>query len=103
RGRAPDREPGRPPRARRARARAGRPLPVGGRDRRVRRRVRVGRMRVTGPRAAFDVTPVISGRTGIARYVTELGLALERAGVDVRRFAVGRRTYELPPGSRHIR
>jgi glycosyltransferase involved in cell wall biosynthesis len=60
-------------------------------------------MSVTGPRAAFDVTPVISGRTGIARYVTELGLALERAGVDLRRFAVGRRTYELPPGSRHIR
>jgi glycosyltransferase involved in cell wall biosynthesis len=52
---------------------------------------------------AFDVTPVISGRTGIARYVTQLGAALERDGAELRRFAVGRRSFSLPPGSRHIR
>ncbi|HEY1593547.1 MAG TPA: glycosyltransferase family 1 protein [Solirubrobacteraceae bacterium] len=55
------------------------------------------------PRVAFDVTPVISGRTGIARYVTQLGAALERDGAALRRFAVGRRSFALPPGSRHIR
>ena len=54
-------------------------------------------------RVGFDATPVISGRTGIARYVTQLGLALEQTGVELRRFAVGRRTYRLPPGTRHIR
>jgi glycosyltransferase involved in cell wall biosynthesis len=52
---------------------------------------------------AFDVTPVISGRTGIARYVIQLGIALERAGAQLRRFAVGRRSFPLPPDSRHIR
>lgn len=54
-------------------------------------------------RVAFDVTPVISGRTGIARYVTELGAALERDGAELRRFAVGRRSFPLPAGARHVR
>jgi glycosyltransferase involved in cell wall biosynthesis len=59
---------------------------------------------VTGsrPRVAFDVTPVISGRTGIARYVVQLGAALEGQGVGVRRFAVGRSAFAAPPGTRHL-
>jgi glycosyltransferase involved in cell wall biosynthesis len=52
---------------------------------------------------AFDVTPVISGRTGIARYVTQLGAALERQGTELRRFAIGRRSFELPPQTAHVR
>jgi glycosyltransferase involved in cell wall biosynthesis len=51
---------------------------------------------------AFDVTPVISGRTGIARYVTQLGAALELGGTKLRRFAVGRRAFALPPDTRHV-
>jgi glycosyltransferase involved in cell wall biosynthesis len=54
-------------------------------------------------RVAFDASPTISGRTGIARYVTELGAALERDGVELRRFAVGRNAYPVPPRTRHIR
>lgn len=54
------------------------------------------------PRVAFDVTPVISGRTGIARYVAELGAALEMQGVELRRFAVGRSAFPAPPGTRHL-
>jgi glycosyltransferase involved in cell wall biosynthesis len=49
------------------------------------------------------VTSAITGRTGIARYVSELAPALERQGVDVRRFAIGRSTFPLPPGSRHLK
>lgn len=54
-------------------------------------------------RVAFDATPVISGRTGVARYVTQLGAALEHRSVELRQFAVGRRSFALPPGTRHIR
>ena len=54
-------------------------------------------------RVAFDATPVISGRTGVARYVTQLGAALERQSVELRQFAVGRRSFALPAGARHIR
>ena len=54
-------------------------------------------------RVSFDVTPVIAGRTGIARYVTQLTAALERLSVDVRRFAVGRGAFPLPPNSVHVR
>jgi glycosyltransferase involved in cell wall biosynthesis len=51
-------------------------------------------------RLAFDVTPAVSGRTGIARYVIELGAALERAGgVQLRRFAIGRRPFAGAPGA----
>ncbi len=59
---------------------------------------------VTGsrPRVAFDVTPVISGRTGIARYVMQLGAALEAQGVGLRRFAVGRSAFAPPPGTRRL-
>src|SRR5258708_27712519 len=59
---------------------------------------------VTGAalRVAFDVTPVVSGRTGTARYVTQVGAALERHGAELRRFAVGRCAFPLPPETRHI-
>jgi glycosyltransferase involved in cell wall biosynthesis len=50
-------------------------------------------------RVAFDVTPAISGRTGIARHVTELAAALDRRDdVDVVRFALGRATEAVPDG-----
>jgi len=52
---------------------------------------------------AFDVTPVISGQTGIARYVTQVGAALEQQGVELRRFAIGRRSFLLPRETRHVR
>jgi glycosyltransferase involved in cell wall biosynthesis len=52
---------------------------------------------------AFDVTPVISGRTGIARYVNELGAALEQQNAQLRRFAAGRSSFPVPPGVRHVR
>jgi glycosyltransferase involved in cell wall biosynthesis len=55
------------------------------------------------PRVAFDVTPLISGRTGIARYVTQLGAALERRGTELRTFAVGRAAFPPPPDARHVR
>lgn len=55
------------------------------------------------PRVAFDVTPVIFGRTGIARYVTQLAIALEASGTELRRFAIGRATFPLPAEARHIR
>ncbi len=59
---------------------------------------------MTGVRlqVAFDVTPVISGSTGIARYVTQLGAALERQRTDLHRFAVGRGAFPLPPETRHL-
>jgi len=60
---------------------------------------------VSGPplRVAFDVTSVISGRTGIARYTTQLSAAIERHGVELCRYAVGRATFALPSGTRHLR
>lgn len=51
---------------------------------------------------AFDVTPAISGGTGIARYVNELGAALERRGVELRRFAVGRAAHPAPAQTRRL-
>lgn len=41
-------------------------------------------------RVAFDVTAMLAGTTGVARYVRELGVALENQGVDLVRFAIGR-------------
>lgn len=55
------------------------------------------------PAVAFDMTPAISGRTGIARYVEELAYALEREGVQLRRWAVGRASRPPPEGTRWIR
>jgi glycosyltransferase involved in cell wall biosynthesis len=57
---------------------------------------------VSSLRVAFDVTPVISGSTGIARYTTQLADALERESTDVRRFAVGRAAFPVPSGARHL-
>jgi glycosyltransferase involved in cell wall biosynthesis len=54
-------------------------------------------------RVAFDLTPVISGRTGIARYATQLGAALERHDTELRRFAIGRAAFPLPLGTTHVR
>lgn len=55
------------------------------------------------PRVGFDLTPVISGATGIARYVTQLQSALEPLDVELRPFAVGRSAFGVPPGTRHLR
>jgi glycosyltransferase involved in cell wall biosynthesis len=55
------------------------------------------------PRVAFDATPAISGSTGVARYVNELGAALERRGTTLRRFAVGRAAFPVPAHTRHLR
>ncbi|MGI8663271.1 MAG: glycosyltransferase family 4 protein [Acidimicrobiales bacterium] len=52
---------------------------------------------------AYDVTPVLSGRTGIARYVTELSRGLESNGVDVRRYGVGRAQFPAPARTKHLR
>jgi glycosyltransferase involved in cell wall biosynthesis len=60
-------------------------------------------MSTSGVRAAFDVTSVISGGTGIARYVTELGTELESRGVDLRRFALGRQSHPAPPHTKRVR
>lgn len=51
---------------------------------------------------ALDVTPAMTGRTGIARYVTELSAAMAAEGVDVRAFALGRPVLGVPPGARHL-
>ncbi len=50
---------------------------------------------------AFDVTPAITGATGVARYVEATAAALERieGAPEVRRFAFGRGTHQLPPGT----
>jgi glycosyltransferase involved in cell wall biosynthesis len=53
-------------------------------------------------RVAYDVTPVISGRTGIARYVTELAAALEPHPVTLLPFAVGRAAFTPPAGTRRL-
>ena len=54
---------------------------------------------------ALDLTPAITGATGIARYVTELHRHLAGAApdVDVRGYAVGRAAHPPPPGVRHVR
>lgn len=53
-------------------------------------------------RVAFDVTPVISGRTGIARYVNQIGAAVEGCGVELRKFAIGRSSFPAPADTRHL-
>jgi glycosyltransferase involved in cell wall biosynthesis len=56
-------------------------------------------------RIAVDVTPTITGRTGIARYVKELATALERLpdAPEVVRFAVGRAVVPVSDPITHIR
>jgi glycosyltransferase involved in cell wall biosynthesis len=51
----------------------------------------------------MDATPVITGQTGMARYVTALSAALERRGVEVRRFAIGRAPIPAPLHVRRVR
>ena len=47
-------------------------------------------------RVAFDAGPTLDLQTGVGRYARELGLALEGAGVDVRRYAVALRGRPAP-------
>jgi glycosyltransferase involved in cell wall biosynthesis len=54
-------------------------------------------------RVAFDVTPVFSGRTGIARYVRQLADGFAGTDVELRRYGIGRAQREVPPGTRHLR
>jgi len=54
-------------------------------------------------RVALDVTPALSGLTGVARYTRQLAESLAVIGVDVRPFAVGRGPGDLPTGTRHLR
>lgn len=58
---------------------------------------------MSSPRVAFDVTPLLSGGTGIARYVTQLGSSLEERGVVVRRYGIGRAQHRVPEGTRRLR
>jgi glycosyltransferase involved in cell wall biosynthesis len=55
------------------------------------------------PRVAFDLTPVISGRTGIARYTAQVQRALGGQPVVIQPFAVGRSAFGVPAGTRHVR
>jgi glycosyltransferase involved in cell wall biosynthesis len=54
-------------------------------------------------RIGVDVTAAVTGRTGIARYVTEVADGLAQSGIDVARFAIGRGPHRAPPGTRHVR
>lgn len=55
-------------------------------------------------RVALDMTPSITGATGIARYVEALARALgQRDDVEVAPFVVGRGAYPVPAGVRHLR
>ena len=55
-------------------------------------------------RIALDVTPAMTGATGIARYVTAMDRAWRaRDDVDVAAFAVGRHVHPVPEGARHLR
>ena len=57
-----------------------------------------------GLRVGFDVTALFVGDTGVARYVRELGRALERRGVQLVRYAVGRGDAAvLPVGTQRWR
>ncbi len=54
------------------------------------------------PTVGLDITPVIQGRTGIARYASALVRHLPGEGVDVRPFALGRASVPVPDGVRHL-
>jgi glycosyltransferase involved in cell wall biosynthesis len=53
-------------------------------------------------RVAYDCHSLLTSPTGLARYTTSLAEALERRGVELRRFAVGW-NGSAPPGVRHLR
>lgn len=52
---------------------------------------------------AIDMSPMISGTTGVARFASALTGALEAAGVRLRKFALGRGVVPAPPDVRHVR
>lgn len=52
---------------------------------------------------ALDLTPAITGVTGVARYARELARELPSHGVVVRGFAVGRGVDQPPEGTRRMR
>jgi glycosyltransferase involved in cell wall biosynthesis len=51
---------------------------------------------------ALDLTPTLSGVTGVARYAARLAAALPSQGVEVRGFAVGRGPGVPPAGTRRL-
>jgi glycosyltransferase involved in cell wall biosynthesis len=53
-------------------------------------------------RVAFDITPVISGRTGVARYVRQVESALRQQNAELEPFAIGRSSFPVPEGACHI-
>jgi glycosyltransferase involved in cell wall biosynthesis len=60
---------------------------------------------VSPHRIAIDVTPLITGTTGITRYVRELAAALEARpdATTLHRFAVGRALVPAPAATRHFK
>lgn len=57
----------------------------------------------SGLRVGLDITPMLSGLTGVARHTMGIERGLKARGVAVRSFAVGRGEGELTPGTRHLR
>ena len=55
-----------------------------------------------GVRVAYDCHSLLTSPTGLARYTSSLAAALERRGVELRRFAVGWNGV-APRGVRHLR
>lgn len=53
-------------------------------------------------RVGFDMTPALVGATGVARYTHELAGALERSGVELRRYSIARAPRQ-ERRSRHLR
>ena len=45
---------------------------------------------------------MLAGATGVARYVTQLGAALDDAGVELHRYGFGRAPYAAPPRTRRL-
>jgi glycosyltransferase involved in cell wall biosynthesis len=56
-------------------------------------------------RVGYDVTALLAGDTGVARYVQQLGTAIERCPVELVRFAIGRGAHAaaLPAATRRVR
>jgi glycosyltransferase involved in cell wall biosynthesis len=64
----------------------------------------VGNVRLVGQvRVAVDVTPMLNGQTGVARYAHNLVSRLAAEGADPRMFAVGRGSGTLPDAARRLR
>jgi glycosyltransferase involved in cell wall biosynthesis len=53
-------------------------------------------------RVALDVTPAMTGATGVARYTREMHRELSGLDVQVAAFAIGRGPHAAPVGTRHI-